>query len=266
MLRVLIITATICANATAILLTVPQNVLDDRSVDPSSCGGCNCWDGLSKAPYEKGGYKFIYWNMTWTTVLILAIMIFYIVLFERALEVVVRAVLSRRVELFTLLAFVACMPGNLYGAGTVYHYLNDRFYDMLPTQTFFSVTELLTIIGVWRCLEPVPADNAEEQGRREVYYWMCWVNSVCHIVLAGLDQIFLDLFWRTNVSRHGYARALIFSTTDTIVLLWASYHLGMFAAIRGAPSTSSGFNGRLRVAIAIVVAVCAWYRLALPLV
>jgi hypothetical protein len=264
--RVAVITAVIAANVTAILLTVSKEVMDERTVDPATCGGCSCWDGLSKAPYDKGDFKFIYWNVTWTTGLILGIMLFYIVLFERALEALVRAVLSKEAALFTLVAFVACMPGNLYGAGTVYHYLNDRNYGMLPTQAFFSVTELMTIVAVWRCLVPAKVGDVEERGRREIYHWIVWVSSLCHVVLAGMDQIVYDLLFKPDVTRHAYARAVIFSSTDVLVFIWASYHLGMLTRPQGSPAAALGFGIKLRNAAAIAAAVCVWYRMALPLV
>lgn len=264
-----VIVAAIAFNATAILLVLDKQKLEDFSIDQATCSGCSCWDGLSKAPYSKGRFKFVYHNLAWETTLLLAILVVHVLMLDRSVRTIASAILSGRPNWLAVVAFVASMPGVFYGAGVLSHYINDQDHRMVPTQLYFSITETICAACILRSTAaPGVCSAAEaqvESATRRLGVWLAWAMSLTHVVLAGLDQIIEDLFVRPEaVQPQAYSRALVFSITDCIVLAWASWELGMCLCRRqGVASPSWRAVAAWLVA---VVAVCSWYRLALPLV
>lgn len=264
-----VIVAAISFHATAILLVISEQKLEEYSVDRGTCSGCSCWDGLSKAPYDKGRFKFIFFNMAWETTLLLAILVVHVLLLDRSIRAVASAVLSGRANWPAIVAFLASMPGVFYGAGALSHYINDQDHRMVPTQLYFSITETICAACILRSTAaPGVSSAAEAQAEaatRRLGVWLAWSISLTHVVLAGLDQIIEDLFVRSStVQPQAYARALVFSTTDCIVLAWASWELGMCLCRRRGAAPPSWRTAA--VWLVAVAAVCTWYRLALPLV
>jgi len=270
LLGALAIVALVTAQATAILLTLSKETMSQFSVDRDTCGGCSCWDGLSKAPYDKGRFKFIFFNMEPQTVFIFAVVVFFVLMLDRALRALAGAVRAGRADWAAVAAFAVAMPGVMYGAGMMYHYINDEFYAMMPTQLFFTVTETVTAACIVRlAVLPGPSTAsaaAREAAARTLCLWVVWSVALSHVVLAGLDQGFLDLSTRAeDVTLHAFARALVFMSSDTLLLLWSSWQLGLVRCF-GRPQRAWPGWSALSHWLAGTAAVCAWYRLVLPLV
>lgn len=77
----------------------PKNCKSCIAVNRETCS-CSCFDGVYKMNYGRGRYKFIYFNTEWTTFIIFGITSFYILLFSRCVENIVRTMLSGSLKLF----------------------------------------------------------------------------------------------------------------------------------------------------------------------
>jgi len=266
-----VIVAVVSFHAAAMLLVLTPETKAKFGVDKQTCGGCDCWDGLSKAPYDKGRYKFIYLNMEFETLVLVGLVFANILMFEKALRSLMTAVLAGRADWIALVAFAVSMPGVLYGVGATYHYINDQFYAMMPTQTFFTVTETLTAACIVRLVtlpaaDASPASMAKDTSARLACLWLVWSIALCHVILAGLDQIFLDLFVRSaTITAQAYTRALVFSISDLLLCCWSAWNLGLLGSCGPRARAWPGWRP-LGVCSAGVLVVCTWYRLALPLV
>jgi hypothetical protein len=277
LLRVGIIVVAVTIQVTAILLVIPKETLEQYQVNKETCGGCDCWDRLSKAPYDPGRYKTMYWNMEPELALIFGMISLYIVMFEKLIESLATSIWRGRASWWAVLAVVATLPGNFYSVGAMYHYINDRFHIMVPTQLYFMLTEFLTLVAAWRCVDTAPPSEEERRhaklskvllpaAPRDVtpYLWVAWVNALCHFIIAGLDQAFLDIFVRSDsITPHALARGAIFSSTDLLVLIWATVQLNLFGLCRTGPSPPLK---HVLVALGATVAIVFAYRNFLPLV
>ena len=110
----------------------------------------------------------------------------------------------RRLNATMVAATLFTVYPNFYSFFCTYNYLNDQFYQLLPTQTFFSVTEMIMAVC---CYVQVDGDLAPpSRVRRQLLWTACTVASV-HLIQSQLDQG-IAYVGRIGVALH--ARAVAF--------------------------------------------------------
>ncbi len=84
---------------------------------------CTCYcllihiplDGVMKGPYEKGGYKFFYYNVEKETWVIFMIAVISIITFERSFVRILELWFSRNLDYFTAFVMLCSLPANYFG-------------------------------------------------------------------------------------------------------------------------------------------------------
>jgi len=110
---------------------------EHESVDKHRCT-CDCWDGMFKGTYGRGGYKAMYFNMDPNMVYILLDVVLYAVIATNAAHGAILMVLRRQPLSPVMAVGVLCtLYPNFYGFFMVLNYYNDRMYDMMYTQVRF---------------------------------------------------------------------------------------------------------------------------------
>lgn len=178
----------------------PDNI--QNPVDRKTCT-CNCWDGFYRGPYGRGGYKTFYINYEQQTVVLLGLFLFCAELLRHFL---IKLFIHRR---FSLVLLLPAIYANFYGIWCIINYVNDHEYSrLLPSQVFFSITELITTYIFYRCLLLTKDDPPIQAS--SVYL----VATICslHILLA-LGQLNISLIFR-NIG---------LLTPDFIGLFWAIF-------------------------------------------
>ena len=115
----------------------PRNV--EIPVTWTTCT-CDCWDGFLRGVHSRGGYKTFYINYALQTIILIGLFLFYAELLRHFL---VQTVVNKRPAIYS----------NYCGIWAIINYLNDHDYHrMLPSQLFFSITELIANYIFYRCL------------------------------------------------------------------------------------------------------------------
>jgi hypothetical protein len=170
-------------------------------VQRESCT-CDCWDGFFRGVHSRDGYKTFYINYELQTILLIGLFLFYAELLRNFL---VKLVDSKRPILLLLLPAIY---SNFYGTWNLINYLNDHDYNrMLPSQLYFSITELVANYIFCQCLlmstshTPIPS-------------WSVYlVATICSIhILLAVSELNIDLM-RRNI-------ALLIP--DIISLIWVA--------------------------------------------
>lgn len=166
------------------MLWVPNKV----PVNRTSCT-CSCFDTVYKGSYEspgKTGYKHIYFNATFDT-LIIWIMTFGTIIvayesFKRLLNLYSAGNLRWRM----LLLFILDIYPNYFSYWVYFNYTNDGFYKQVYHQLFFTTTELFSTWNVFRLC-------AKDSKVEPVAAMSIIVIGLIHIILGGIDQFFAQL-------------------------------------------------------------------------
>ncbi|CAF3300596.1 unnamed protein product [Rotaria socialis] len=184
---------------------------------------CDCWDGFYRGVHPRGGYKAIYFNYELQTILLFGILLFYAQLLRFYL---VKIATARQLNLLLL---IVPIYANYYGIWNIINYLNDHDYHrMLPSQTFFTTTELVASYLFYRCLLRQKSDNMIEP-------WMIYILTIIcslHLLLAVGEL---------NVPR--ITRNILLIISDIIPLGWITFLMIRNAGLRPDRSTIFTYLG-----------------------
>jgi hypothetical protein len=177
----------------------PRNL--NFPVNRTACT-CDCWDGFYRGVHPRGGYKTFYINYEVQTIVLVGIFLFYAELLRNFL---VKVIASRR--LITLLLLPA-IYSNFYGTWNIINYINDHDYDkMLPSQIYFSITELVANYIFYRCLMITKTDAP-------IAPWCIYLlTTICSIhVLLAMKELNIHLMRRN----------ILLLIPDLINLIWVT--------------------------------------------
>ena len=150
---------------------------------------CDCWDGFYRGIHPRGGYKTFYINYEFQTIILVGLFLFYAELLRLFL---IQLMKTQQWILFLLLPAIY---SNFYGTWNLVNYLNDHdYYHMLPSQLFFSITELFANYVFYRCL-------VAKQSETHISPWFIYLTSIIcsiHIFLA-VKELNIDLM-RRNIA------------------------------------------------------------------
>jgi hypothetical protein len=170
-------------------------------VNRASCT-CDCWDGFFRGVHSRGGYKTFYINYEIQTIILIGLFLFYAELLRNFL---LKLVASKRPIMLLLLPAIY---SNFYGTWNLINYLNDHDYNrMLPSQLYFSITELIANYIFYRCLLITSTDAP-------IPPWCIYlVASICsvHILLAVKE-----------LNMHLMRRNIALLIPDFISLIWVT--------------------------------------------
>lgn len=180
----------------------------ESSTVPNPCT-CECWDGLFKGPYSRGGYKSVYFNLDWGTGALLFVLLVYAHLSEALLSFFLRMKFGNWAMVSCLLATI--FP-NFYGFWMTFNYVNDRFYKFWWTQLYFTVSELWLGVASY---------NLAQVGAVQSVFTLEMMASMsfCHIVLSGAAQGFSHIFLG---ERGQTTRDIFFGVGDIVILMISS--------------------------------------------
>lgn len=132
----------------------------DTPIDepPNSNCTCSCWDGILKegapVPADKSYYHSIYINTDRVTVLLVVLCITYIVAAFCFFHALGRAYARGRLRPWLwAVALLAVLYPNMYNFWSIFHYLNDRWFQMMGHQVYFAVSEAAAAIVVTHHLD-----------------------------------------------------------------------------------------------------------------
>ena len=181
----------------------PENL--NSPVNRTTCT-CDCWDGFFRGIHHRGGYKTFYINYEVQTIVLIGLFLFYAELLRNFL---VKIVIHQRLTMLLLL--LPAIYSNFYGTWNIINYLNDHDYHrMLPSQVFFSITELIANYIFYRCLlinnvnTPIPP-------------WCVYlIGTICSVhTLLAVKELNIQLIYRN----------MGILIPDLICLLWVSSRL-----------------------------------------
>jgi hypothetical protein len=161
----------------------PQNL--KLPVNRTSCT-CDCWDGFFRGIHPRDGYKTFYINYELQTIVLMGLFLFYAELLRSFL---VKLISRRRIVTLLLLPAIY---SNFYGTWNLINYLNDHdYHKLLPSQIYFSITELVTNYIFYRCLLRTKTDTPIPQ-------WCIYlVATICSIhVLLAVGELNIQLVLR----------------------------------------------------------------------
>lgn len=264
------------------LFVLSKDDVSSRKVDRSTCGGCACWDTLSKAPYAAAGYRYVYHNMEIETLLLFGMIVLACNALERTLAHAMSIVAKRRLALPAAAASLLSVVSVAVSFGAMWHYVNDNddtTNRMIPTQAYFLVSELLSCFCIVQCLATtlrrpqtegntsktcIDKDIGVSAASRALCGWVVLCNSLCHVYLSGSDQVVHDLLFNKSASVQQVVRGNFFAVTDVGMAAWAAYEVGMFGACCCAPRRGTFQWATLAGCIGVAAAVCFWYKTFLP--
>ena len=146
--------------------------------------------------------------------------------------------LQRKLRVTMGFLFFSSLHSNYYAFWMTWGYWNDEFYDQWYHQLFFSVTELITTITVFRFLD----------GRKPMQpLAMLIVANIAlfHILASSTDQ-FIGNVVLGQGKFHQVLRDLFIMLTDLIYLTVSMYELKMYSKLRG-ESLSSIFSHKIHI-------------------
>lgn len=85
------------------------------------------------------GYKFIYFNLEWTTLVIFLIVLIYSTLAQRALFRGLSLLYERKLSFLAAAVLITCVYPNFYAFWMFFNYLNDQFYRMWYSQVHWAL-------------------------------------------------------------------------------------------------------------------------------
>ena len=147
---------------------------------------CDCWDGFFRGVHDRGGYKTFYINYEVQTIILIGLFLFYAELLRHFL---VQIVANKRP---TMLLLLPAIYSNFYGTWNIINYLNDHDYHrMLPSQLFFSITELIANYIFYRCLLITYAETP-------IPPWCFYsVGTICSVhTLLAVKELNIQLIYR----------------------------------------------------------------------
>lgn len=196
---------------------------------------CDCWDGRMKTGFGRGNYKSIFINMDSGAFLILNAFLFYGLLAVATVKRIAQLAFSGSVSTpWALVGFAASMYSNFYGFFMIFNYVNDNFTHMFISQSFFSITELLSSACLLFLAGPTTDTSAKslppaapDPLRLAALLIVFFVGSV-HVVRSSLDQFVAHVFFGTG-SVHQVIRDIgffgpdIYNTVFAVCLLKSGY-------------------------------------------
>jgi len=186
----------------------------------------SCWDTVFKAGYETGAgsYKHVYFNATWQAGLMWALTLASSLLLYEAVRYLAALYMAGRLRPRLALLFLSSVYPHYYAFWTTWGYLNDDFYEQLPHQLLFTLTEAASSLLVLRL-----ADLDQQASPRRLLA----VAGVAggHVLAAMWDQ-FLGNVMRGEGGLHQVLRDLGFMLPDILHIVIPLQELASVAAAR----------------------------------
>lgn len=154
-------------------------------VNRTSCT-CSCFDTVYKGSYEspgKTGYKHIYFNATFDTLIIWIMTFGTIIVAYEAFKRLLNLYSAGNLRWRMLLLFILDIYPNYFSYWVYFNYTNDGFYKQAYHQLFFTTTELFSTWNVFRLC-------AKDSKVEPVAAMSIIVIGLIHIILGGIDQFF----------------------------------------------------------------------------
>lgn len=265
----------------SVVFSVPQSRLQFQP-DKEKCS-CSCWDGLFKGHHMLGSsferpdgtrvttaYKSLYFNMDITMLFILVVYSITYYVITAVVSQLARVVLWDLASLSPLSA-LPCMQGHgrgiqkglgmhtnvpaalmlcfsiysiIYGAWSLINYLNDRFMLMAPSQTFFLLTECVSVAFLLRILD---RHTLRGWHRADMLAGMAGLAvSVAHICLALSESLLSGVIERLTGHGAGSRQALPSHINARDILLLSS-DVGCVALVLHMLATKHGAGTLLGV-------------------
>ena len=185
-----------------------------RPVNPLSCT-CDCFDGVNKGMYfnPRGAmYKSIYINHDGNAAKIAAWFVLHAAAVAYLCGRVSDVVAAGRLSWGAFIAIGFAVYPIQYGFGSVAHYWNDRILYLLPTQMFFSVTNVVYAVPIYHALDTQVA-------LPEVTVVAAQAMLSSHILIALWEQGWEHLT-RFNTASVLIARDGMFLLCDAVMLVF----------------------------------------------
>ena len=172
-----------------------------------------------KGSYEGSAarYKHIYFNCTWNTFLIYAMVVATMLISYETTKNLVKLVTRQhaRVSMVTLMA-LSVYP-HYYTLWSYFNAYNDDFYEQFWHQAVFSVTEVLSSVCVYQM--------CNSQMALPVRKLLVVINiAVFHIMASAMDQFVVNVI-QSGGQWHQFSRDLSFMVIDFVHLIVSSWHL-----------------------------------------
>lgn len=158
-----------------------------RSANPIQCQSCacmhqdGCWDGRFKGSFPTSGYKSVWFNMDLGSAFIVGNILIYSSLAIEAAKALLNIFLTSHLLKGPFIYFVVLVYPNYYAFWSVFNYINDRNWQLLDNQLFFSLTEgVAAWLCVWLC-DPTRASTHASRARGVVWEFVL--------------RIWCSLFW-----------------------------------------------------------------------
>lgn len=134
----------------------------------------------------KTGYKHIYFNATFDTLIIWIMTFGTIIVAYEAFKRLLNLYSAGNLRWRMLLLFILDIYPNYFSYWVYFNYTNDGFYKQVYHQLFFTTTELFSTWNVFRLC-------AKDSKVEPVAAMSIIVIGLIHIILGGIDQFFAQL-------------------------------------------------------------------------
>ncbi len=207
------------------------------TMDRNKCK-CDCYNGyfdslwIDKLKTDRS-FKFIYFNMEWTTLLLVGWISFYILCFTRAVQYATKLFFSGQgLNWFAFIVWCSVVHPNYYSAGAQYIYTNDQYNHLTWHQWYFTITEFVIAWTLVQFFETLNNNKSSYLPTylRTILLWVIFYVSMTHLIQAtkdqGFEHIILGLF-TTRISI--LLRDMALFITDVPSLIFAAYNLSFYA-------------------------------------
>ena len=147
---------------------------------------------------------------------------------------IIQLFLQRKLRVTMGFLFFSSLHSNYYAWWVTWGYWNDEFYDQWYHQLFFTVTELITTITVFRFLD-------RRKPMQPLAMLIVANIALFHILTSSWDQFISNVILRQGMF-HQVLRDLLIMFTDLIYLIVSMYELKMYSRIKGESFSSLFFH------------------------
>jgi len=173
----------------------------------------SCWDTVFKGGYETGAgiYKHIYFNVTWQSWVIWAIVMFFAICLYESIKYITLLAIHRQLRYRMALVFLSSIYPHYYSCWVYFNYYNDDFYDQFWHQTMFSITEgCSTLVVLWLC----------DIGVQATPHLLVVIITIAssHVFVSGWDQFVNNVLLQEGFI-HQVLRDIGFMIPDIVHIL-----------------------------------------------
>ncbi|KAI9139695.1 hypothetical protein BKA69DRAFT_621977 [Paraphysoderma sedebokerense] len=151
-------------------------------VDRGTCT-CDCWDRKFKGPYfnAQKQYKAVYFNFDNQTIYLVLWTLYHTLFLQKYIERCLWLMVNNRVRWIVLVCACISYYQVFYNWWASFNYINDRFFELWPTQLFFNITEIIPSITLFHLTDSYATVPSP-------FLALSLTVSFSHIYLALEDQ------------------------------------------------------------------------------